>query len=324
MQLEPSTRRASPGRLRAVLVLVLVATGFACGAYSGPFSAGGWSTVEAGDIDVRSLYATSTDVFVVKGSRSAPRAELAHWNGKLWERIDVPPNSAVAGTSERDVWVAGGATLMHYDGTRWERPWSIRAGEVRAVWALEGGQVWFGGTRMRLSRERNEAEEHAEGRLFWLSGGELRTLSVDSDVRSVWTSGAGDVWVATDAGARHFDGKSWFRSDGQWNKIWGTSASDVWLVGDSLSVAHWNGNGWDPVSVRILANLAAVRDGAFLDVRGTAPGNAWAVGSHGIAIRWDGTRWGGVRTGTASELRAVWVGTDDVWIGGDGVLLRKF
>jgi hypothetical protein len=324
MQLE-QTAGASPARWigSTSRALAIATTVIACGAYSGPFSAGGWSTVEAGEVNVDAIYATPTDVFLVRGARDAPRGELAHWNGKEWQRFEVPPRSAIAAASARDVWVAGGDVVLHWDGARWSKPFTVETGDVRTIWTLGDGQLWFGGTRMRVSWKTDDQPQSAEGRLFARSGRELRAVNVDADVSSVWASSPKDVWITTGAGARHLDGQRWIRSDGVWHKVWGTGPADVWLVGDSLSIAHWNGSGWGPISVRIAANIASVRDGAFFDVHGTTRANAWAVGSHGIVVHRDGVSWSGVRTGTAAELRAVSVGVDDVWVGGEGVLLRK-
>src|SRR5882757_6610562 len=67
--------------------------------------------------------------------------------------------------------------------------------------------------------------------------------AIPSSVRSVWGSGANDVWAAGDKGGMaHFDGHKWTASKSGTNKdltgVHGSGPDDVWAVGQAGTTLH--------------------------------------------------------------------------------------
>ena len=93
------------------------------------------------------------DVWAVGGEG---RAELWHWNGDEWTRIDVSPACAtlplngVWTAPGEDVWVAGMQGAMgRFDGEAWECPERpLTYDDLHAVWRHGEDMFWFGGNLM--------------------------------------------------------------------------------------------------------------------------------------------------------------------------------
>jgi hypothetical protein len=118
----------------------------------------------------------------------------------------------------------------------------------------------------------------------------------------------------------HWNGSAWTSvPSGTTNHlvgVWGSGASDVWAVGNSGTIAHWNGSAWTSVPSGTTNRLAGVWGSGTSDV--------WTVGDSGTIAHWNGSAWTSVPSGTTSHLASVWGdGTGDVWaVGNSGTIVR--
>ncbi|MDF2692626.1 MAG: Type fimbrial biosis protein PilY1 [Labilithrix sp.] len=95
--------------------------------------------------------------------------------------------AAVSGTSADDVWAVGaGATVRHWQGSRWEIVTVPTRASLRSVWTSAPDDVWIageGGTLLHYDGARWEEIAVPDG-------------ARDRDLRAVWGSSKTDVWVA--------------------------------------------------------------------------------------------------------------------------------
>jgi hypothetical protein len=108
------------------------------------------------------------------------------------------------------------------------------------------------------------------------------------------------------------DGWCWHnpRPDGVTKAIWGPSPNDVWAVGDSGTIAHWDGTTWQ--------GFTSVSDTNLISVHG-ADGIVWAVGGNGatasVMLKWDGFAWRTLSNISTRQLWDVWAATaTDAWV----------
>jgi hypothetical protein len=170
-----------------------------------------------------------------------------HWNGTRW--FNISPDSsqellAVWARSATDVYAAGeSGTLLHYDGSRWQR---LESGTQLSIWQL------------------TEFPDHniyavASDNFNSLRGNiilRIQGLSVTSD----WSLTIGrmfGIW-STPGGMGYATGEGTFvkNSGGQWHpltvpdhqvttrSVFGTAANNILIVGAFGLVMHWNGSSW--------------------------------------------------------------------------------
>lgn len=181
------------------------------------------------------------------------------WRGGL-ERL--------TGTGPEDVWASNQAGIFHWDGARWTPHGS--PGEVHAIWTPRAGLLFALGyevTRLPESAPGNPPHTADLQQIMWrwtsggwveeFRGGCYAPVSSARDTSSfhgaMWGARSDDAWAIL-AGAYHWDGERWTRSDGPGGArcIWGPSADDVWVVSDNWGKAldptdrmHWNGRSWE-------------------------------------------------------------------------------
>jgi hypothetical protein len=89
----------------------------------------------------------SNDVFVLAYSLIQPGFIVYHFDGTAWTRTQVSSSSngrAIWGTSSSDVYVVGGRTIHHYDGSTWSLMRS-EVGDLNGVWGAPTGEVFVVG-----------------------------------------------------------------------------------------------------------------------------------------------------------------------------------
>lgn len=127
-----------------------------------------------------------------------------------------------------------------------------------------------------------------------------------------------DVWaVATTGGALHFDGTQWnFSATGvNASSIYAADATHVFVVGESGTIAFFNGTTWAPMTSPTTQYLASVS--------GTSATDVWAVGAAGTILHYNGTSWSTQTSGTTKRLVTVHArSATDVWVGGASVVLK--
>lgn len=144
-------------------------------------------------------------------------AGVRHWDGSVWRRL--PSNGglsnlipfAITTDPSDQVWTGFMALLYdnlvnRFDGAQWTRFSSadgmLKGDELgvnpQAIDADARGTVWVGVDRVGVA--------WFDGRL-WSS----HLITPRTQIRAVTGDDRGGVWVATDAGALHYDGRSWQR-----------------------------------------------------------------------------------------------------------------
>jgi hypothetical protein len=169
---------------------------------------------------------------------------------------------SVQGTSEHDVWVAGGglglggAILRHFDGDRWTE---IAIDDDRTLWWVTPDgpdRAWAVGE---------------DGLIVHVADGvaEVRDAGVAATLYGVWASAPDDVWIVGEGDLLlHGDGTTFAHSiapvrDAILFKVWGAAADDVWVGGQRGTLLHWDGQTWTdrsvatPVSILTVAGCGA-------------------------------------------------------------------
>jgi hypothetical protein len=180
---------------------------------------------------------------------------------------------AIWGSSSTDVFAVGSkGTILHYDGSSWNRMNSGTTYLLRGVWGSSPSDVFAVGHNWEL-----EIILHYDG-TSWseMSRGTMMGLY------SVWGSSPSDVF-AVGEGVRHYDGNSWndtiLHYDGSiWSSmssgttdllydIWVSSHTDVFVVGDGGTILHY------PAGARRAPTVTSI-----------SPEQAYQGGSFGITI----------------------------------------
>ncbi len=174
-----------------------------------------------------------------------------------WSKTNAPWPSAflsVSGTSCSDIWVVGArvhdqATVLHFDGDRWERTEIEDEVDLWWVHTTTDGEVFLGGSDGAVLRLVDGAFERFD------------TLSLARHtVFGVWGSGE-DLYAVGGIGSRsgfvwHFDGDQWRSlplpkdipllengvAPGLF-KVWGDDHGTVWFVGAAGTVLRRDADG---------------------------------------------------------------------------------
>lgn len=247
----------------------------------------------------------------VRGGPFGPVAEAGHSWSDLW----------VGGAN--DVWLVG-ESLMHFDGTNFQRfslggePWFL------SVWGSGAGDLWLLAESGRVYRRRPGAMEPFL---------EVPAAALDpglGDVRGAQLFGVGadDVWLAVTVSVdessqtvfEHFVGGRFQVVEtfgGSVFRVRARGGNDVWFLG--AAALHWDGVHLTDTHVALgLAALPRPRDVVPLGDK-----DAWLVGDDGFIAHWDGAAWTPRSSGTRQPLLHVLrVGGDLMALGAAGTLLR--
>jgi hypothetical protein len=186
--------------------------------------------------------------------------------------------TCIYAVSASEVYLCAGSQLVRYDGadfTTLDVATESGVDNLVDVWASSASDVWAIGDSALVA--------HFDGQAWSTSN------TGSAFPASIWGSGpGGDVYVLSTFDLMHHAGGQWTAveldpgatGDGQ---VWGTSASDVWVMGDSSTLAHFDGQAWHAVETDLIGDLAAVW--------GEQPDDLWGVGSAGEIAHWDGSSW---------------------------------
>ena len=226
------------------------------------------------------------DVFAV-----GREGTILHHDGLTWTAQAAPTTvdlHAVWGTGPDDVYAAGDdLTLIHYDGVAWTTV-HTGVGILRAVFA--SGSVFTAGTTGIFEDD-------------------VQTSMVPE--QAAWGTSATDVWFGGVGGVVHDDGDGFSAVDpiDVVAGLSGTSSSDVYAVGSTAH--HFDGTQWlpGPFDEPLSAVSASAQRGVF------------AVGAAGKLRHWDGAAVEPFISRTTTDLNAVLVTGNVVFMAGvDGTL----
>lgn len=192
----------------------------------------------------------------------------------------------------------------------------------------------------------------------------VQESGTEQTLRSVWGSGAADVFVVgTQSTLLHFDGGSWTSqresSAEDLNAVWGNGPTDVFAAAATGLTYHYDGEEWtglvtDVEPLRGLWGIDAInvfavggaQNGAIFQYNGTywsrvysgtAPGDylyaiwglgkttAFAVGNASTIFRYNGEFWVQVVAPQGHVLRGIWGSSqDNVMAVGDAGVILRF
>jgi hypothetical protein len=149
---------------------------------------------------------------------------IEHFDGSAWHIVPTPsvfsPLNALAPVSAKDVWAAGGASLLHWDGSSWVlvsgAPTPAGATTITSLAAVSSNDVWAVGVTRQFGRHGKSFQliEHWNGTSWSLvasppaaQGSELTSVAAVS-TRDVWAAGFLTLPDGSTA-IQHWDGTSW-------------------------------------------------------------------------------------------------------------------
>jgi transposase len=279
------------------------------------------------------------------------------------------------------------ARAVRFDGTAWGTPFLAESpSEPLTVFSVSPTDLWavsrstsrWNGTDFRTVSLGSSGNDTADvwaastdvaflvgnpcgASRYLLSTGNASCIpgGTISGITGVWSSSATDVWWVGTALYR-WNGTALSTTARPANvnpltDVHGASASEVWAVGQSGSMARFNGATWarigagvtsstlngvyvaSPTSVFVVGTAGARYrfDGAtwtndslmagptFNAVHGIGGNEVWAVGAGGVIHRFNGTSWSTLASGTTATLVAVRSASDVLISGPAGEVERR-
>jgi hypothetical protein len=231
-----------------------------------------WSIVPGPSVgatrsDLRSASATSaSDVWAAGAADNESLVE--HFDGASWGVATVPnvgPIVAIAAISDHDVWAAGTAFFLHFDGTSWSSVPSPIAG-LAGLAAIASDDVYAVGSG---------AVAHFDGTSWTI----VLTPPGSHALSVIAASGPNDVWALGQGKASfHYNGVAWSRVPiPDTRQMTGGSAVDpgqAWATGSghhASTVLRWDGTSWS-------TDLTTQRPAMVVSVVALSSGDVWAVG----------------------------------------------
>ncbi len=274
-----------------------------------------WSPLATGltNAFLQGVWGSGPDDVWIVGNDTTTGGVVLHSTGGAF----TPALSGLAFTPNRvdgignEVWVVGGYTILHYNGTTWTEIGSQT--QLDSVSALGNGKAMFGAFN---------------GKALYYDGTRLIPLPTTVPLRAVWASSTGDVFAAGDGPIQRMQGAGWspvfttapFEVSSSLNPSFsgvdGTSGTDLFAVGSSGLILHFDGVKWTTMTSGTAKALNAV-----FTLNATT---SYAVGEGGTILRFDGTSWSTVSSGTLQTLYDVWASsaTDVFAVGASGTILH--
>lgn len=233
------------------------------------------------------------------------------WQGNMsrkWTvaaQLDGTALNGIWGSSSGDIFAVGDAgTIMHYNGRQWLQEDTGVEMNFNGVWGASASSVYaVGDNGLFLHYDGshwNAIPQSFSGALHNVWCSDSKCLAVGDDLTVLEGTGTDSSWsVATSQ-----------TSAGALRGIMGLSDSDIYAVGDSGTIFHNDGTGWQKVDYVVNKDLYAVWGSSF--------DNVFAVGQGGTVLHYNGTAWKVVESVVADTLRAVWGnGANEVYAAGD-------
>jgi len=252
------------------------------------------------------------DLYAVGGDPSRPDGGVVmHYDGHAWSRVDlglaVPLMNWCYGFGPGDVTVVGAdGTVVHWDGTRWERRPTPTTQRLWGVWGAGPNDMWTVG---------GNALADGDATLLHWDGTDWSVVTPPAVTRAnvfayfkVWGTSAGNVYAVGQRGiVIHYDGASWTEVDTGLTSsqdlisLWGTGPDHLVIVGGRGNgvVVALDGTTWRTRSLSPLPGL----NGIWM----RNPGVAHVVGIEGTIATLDFATldYTDVDTGTRTAYHAI-------------------
>jgi hypothetical protein len=279
------------------------------------------------------LVLPSGEAWLVGGNRDRPREGqqlpdtciVGHLRNQVWtfdrDTQDCGPLERVwAGRGPDDVWAQGQIAVVHWNGRYLTKNPRQRPPARSGLHGAPSGWRLIRSGRYGVNLERTG------------SG----SAPVKRDARDFWAFGPDDVWAINGGTLDHFDGRAWVTGESRVapHAVDARSPTDLWVLagnpsdgGAQPSLLHFDGTRWatrplptDPRMQHVANHPCA--SARMMAVAAPPGGDVWALTSCNL-WRFDGRRFTEVIPATPTQLSSLMVrSNDDVWVGGDKVLLH--
>lgn len=253
-----------------------------------------------------------SDVWMGGYDSSNSTGLLLHWTGSSFATPIPFPNGttieAIWGTASDDVWLATGQGIYHHGASPGFTQVSALSG--RDIDGTGPDDIWIVGNAGQAA--------HYDG-VSWTPV----ESGVSTMLAGVAAVGTNNVWAVGLGGTiAHWSGSPWkkdaFDAGQRLNAMWGAAYDDIWAVGASGTIVHYDGTAWSTYATSPTTS-------ELLDIWGSAANDIWAVGlgaGSGVIIHYNGSSWTTTTTVAANLWRVHGSGPNDVWAGGDGIMMH--
>ena len=238
------------------------------------------------------------------------------WDGHRWTAYGQPlrPHASSAVWGSTSNDVwAVGDAILHWDGTRWSEWGQPLRPQILAI---------TGATEAAWALARGWSDEKlpkGHDLVLRSENGRWQTsIASDTPLFGIHSNGV-DTWVCgTEGIILHWDGVGWeslsVETKVRLAAIWGTR-NDLWVAGEQGLLMRRHNGTWSRVELDVRQTLSAFWGDNADDI--------WLVGDAGALFHWDGRSWRPFTLDVARDLSAI-TGTaaNDVWIAGDRALLH--
>jgi hypothetical protein len=255
---------------------------------------------------------------------------ILHYDGVSWQQHSTTPvlidtrdslgfeNFDVWASAPNDLWVAGGRSTLHFDGTTWRSvPTGLTEGVLGAIWGASSNDVWAGGYREEcIDDEWYGWDCHDVPIVIRWDGSSWKTVATPVStcrISDIGGTSASDVWFTSWNGCR-----TW-RYDGQAFRIQdsiapGTSA--LWKIAGDGPSGLWGLAGGTKVLRRAPGSASWVAYelpiGDLQSIWAANSGDAWVSGYTGFA-HFDGSEWSALFSPIGGPGVVAGTGPGDAW-----------
>jgi hypothetical protein len=222
---------------------------------------------------------------------------LLQYDGMTWNKFPTQPTIPAFNqvwsiwTSGKDLYLAAGTQVWHYDGTSWNDllPGLPPATSIHAIWGAGGTLFGAGGGGLVTYYD---GTWHNSTSTTGMSGwGPPKYSSVWSNGSEAYAvGGATDATSQTEGAFAHFSGGSWNATaiaypSAVLQSVWGSSTA--YAVGDANP--YVTAVELMPTGATSLPNTMALAPASLATIWGAAPADIYVGGVRGTVLHFDGT-----------------------------------
>lgn len=209
------------------------------------------------------------------------------------------------------LWFGTDNGVNRYSSAGWDTFKTTVGQDILTIWSGRPADLWFGTDGGGVLHLRSN-----KWTTFTTSDG-----LPSNRVLAIWGKGSRSVWVGTDRGAAHYDGKTWTTvtsADGlagdYVGAIWGDGKKTFWFGTDN-GLSRYDGQVWHTITT-----ADGLADDHVNAIWGDGHGTLWVGTDNGLS-RYDGTEWTTFTTANGlpdNHINAIWGDKADLWVGTDG------
>ncbi len=227
------------------------------------FDGNSWTPVKlpVGTFDINGIYGFSSSNVWVVGETATDVSLILHYNGKSWQDYSYSLGKALRciwGSSPNDIWAAGTNTLLHFDGSYWNKfPFFIPSQGIHilSMSGLNSNDIYMVGGRNDVVQPIDTSFYY----LYHFDGNQWGMVdsSFITPYDYVWNFG---VIMKTIGGELYSASRRLFKKDESGWKIinddqlvfslGGSSSGNIFCATTNGTVYHFNGTDWQIIVVK--------------------------------------------------------------------------